>query len=320
MTVKRLLTSWDRFLFEPAPVTPIAVLRVLVGLLVLTWGIRLGPDLEDFYGADAAVSSEVAGQFAAGLLNLFAWLPGGDAWLWAVYSALVISAVCVTVGLWTRVSSIVLFVLLCSFAARNPAVLNAGDRILRIVLFFLILSPAGRAISLDRLRRVARGLEVAGTPVLHAPWAQRLIQVEFSVIYIMTYAWKVSSPVWRDGTALYYVTRLEVFYRLPVPVLFDYPESIRLIAWGVLAIECALGTLVWVPSIRYYVLATGVLMHLAIDYSMDIPLFQWTMIAMMAAFVGPDVYARAAERFRGVVRRGAGRLSGGLNRQAAGRA
>jgi hypothetical protein len=70
-----------------------------------------------------------------------------------------------------------------------------------------------------------------------------------------------------------------------------------------LAIELALGTLIWFPAIRHSIVAAGVLLHLGIDYAMDIPLFQWTMIAMMTTFVSADVYSRGAERLREWVRR-----------------
>ena len=298
------LARWDRFLFAPEPVTTIAVCRILLGLLVLAWAGLLWPHLDAFFGPDALVSAATVRQNAGARLNVFSWLD--LAWLWPAYWLLVVSAVAVTFGLFTRIASIVVFVLLCSFGMTNPAILNGGDRALRIFSFFLIFSAAGKAISLDRLWRLARGREDGATPPEHAPWAQRLIQIEVSIIYLMTYVWKAASPVWQEGTALYFSTQSEGFYRFHVPVLFDYLGPLKLMTWGVLAIEFAIGVLIWFRPLRPYVLAAGVLLHLVIEYTMNIPLFQWVMIAMMTSFVPPEAYARAAERLRGFVWRIAG--------------
>jgi hypothetical protein len=133
-----------------------------------------------------------------------------------------------------------------------------------------------------------------------------LIQLQFSLVYVMSYAWKLRVPTWRDGTALYFVGQLEEFHRFPVPVLFDYLGTIKLMTWGTLAVELALGVLIWFRRLRPYVLAAGLLLHLGIEYSMNIPLFQWIMIATMATFVEPRAYARAAQRLRRLAARLAG--------------
>ena len=50
-------------------------------------------------------------------------------------------------------AAVVCFVALLSFERRNPYVLNSGDLLLRHLLLFLALSPAGAALSLDARRQ-----------------------------------------------------------------------------------------------------------------------------------------------------------------------
>jgi len=60
----------------------------------------------------------------------------------------------------------------------------------------------------------AQGIAVA-TPI---PWGLRLFQLQMAVIYLSSAIEKTSGVDWREGTALYYVARLDdSFGKFPVP-------------------------------------------------------------------------------------------------------
>src|SRR5439155_1690438 len=98
------------------------------------------------------------------------------------------------------------------------------------------------------------------------------------------------------GTAVYNMTRLVEFERFPLPPLFDHLWAIRAATWGSLLVEAALATLVWVPRLRYPVLAAGAGLHLGVEYAMNVPLFQWLMLACLTTFVPPAHVAAVARR------------------------
>src|SRR5207247_995085 len=93
---------------------------------------------------------------------------------------------------------------------------------------------------------------------------------------------------WIDGTASWYAHQLTAFHRFPVPLVFESLTLIRIATWSTLAIEAALGVLIWIPRLRPWVLVAGFCLHLSLEYSMDIPLFQWVMITCLIAFVEPE--------------------------------
>ena len=64
--------------------------------------------------------------------------------------------------------------------------------------------------------------------------------------------------------------------------------------WGTLLVEFALGALVWFRDLRYPVLLAGLLLHLGLEYSMIIQLFQWVMISAYVLFIDPRDLRRAA--------------------------
>jgi predicted DCC family thiol-disulfide oxidoreductase YuxK len=125
-----------------------------------------------------------------------------------------------------------------------------------------------------------------------------LIAIQVALVYLYTFAWKALGPMWLSGIAVYYTSRLVEFWRFPVPYVFEHLATIKLWTWGTLLVEFALGVLVWVKELRYWVLLSGVLLHLGIDYSMNIPLFAPIMISSYLTFVDPEDLERFFARIR----------------------
>lgn len=300
MTLRALWHWWNEVWFAPQPVTPVALYRIFLGLLVLQWGMLMWPNLLVFFGSKAIVSAESAAKWAQGpTLNALLLLPPDDSFLVAFFGLVMIAAACLTAGLFTRLSAFIVFVGLTSFYFRNPFVLHSGDTFLRIAAFLLFLSPCGEALSLDNLVRVAlaRDPRSVGCPT-HAPWAQRLLQFNVAVVYADAFWTKIVSDQWLDGLSVYYTSRLEQFKRLPVPFLFDNVWTCRLLTWYTLTIEGCMWTLVWFKEVRYYVLLAALVFHLGLDWSMNIPQFQFIMITALITFVDPQDLDRLMARLR----------------------
>ena len=283
ISIRQIIAAWNRFFYEPISPLDIAAYRILFGILLLVNELLILPDFTLWYGEGGSLSRIVARDLPGGAgMNLLSALPAGDASAWAFFALMLLAIVTLTLGLFTRTSAAVVFVCLVSFNHRNVLPLNGGDTFFRIATFFLIFSHAGDCLSLDRSLRRSRG------PIKPAaPWAQRMIQIQLSLVYITTFLWKVRGSMWLDGTAIYYTSRLQDFWRFPVPYLFEHMWTIKLWTWGTLVVEFALGFLIWIREFRYPVLLAGILLHLGIDYSINIPLFAPIMITAYITFVEP---------------------------------
>lgn len=277
---------WNRFFFEPISTLPIAFYRIVFGLTVLADGLLMARNLPEFFGTRGMLSLESAALVTPGFrVNLVRLLPAGEAWLGVFFATYLLAAVCLTLGLRTRTAAAVVWLGMVSLHHRNRLILNSGDTFLRIAAFWLMFSPAGLALSLDSRRH-------GGTAPKAEPWAQRMIQIQISILYATTVWLKLSGPDWIDGTALYWVTRLPEFVRFPVPYVFDHMWTIRALTWGTLAVELALACLVWVRRLRPWVLLAGVVLHLAIEWSMVLALMQWVMIGAYAVFLEEEQVLR----------------------------
>jgi hypothetical protein len=282
-----IITAWKRFFFEPESPLPIAIYRALLGCIVLLNQALLFPDVLTWFGDRGVIAFDTARRISGGTgLTLFWCLPHSDAAVWTVYWLSCLFALMLMLGFLTRLSATGVFLTLVTLHHRNPLVLNSGDTFLRIASFFIIFSNAGVVFSVDRLIACAQG-RTQGAPPAVAPWAMRLIQVQLACVYLDAFLWKTMGSMWLDGTAVYYTSRLMEFWRFPVPYVFEHMWSIKLWTWGTLWIELALGTLVWVKEFKYWVLLLGLLLHLGVGYSMNIPLFGLIMVSAYATFVEP---------------------------------
>jgi hypothetical protein len=282
----------------PQSPVPISLFRILYGCLVIANLILLYPDWLTWFGTRAWVSLSTTTALEPGRrLNLFTVLSTDDRWILGLFWVFLVAAVLLALGLFTRISSIVVFLCLTSIDQRNLYILHGGDTFMRVAGFFLMFAPAGAALSLDRLIRIRKGkesVEIRPRP----PWAQRMIQFELALLYFVTFCWKASGTAWVNGTALFYVTHLDELRRFPIPAFLQNPLVLKIATWLTLALEFSLGVLIWFKELRYSILALGVILHLCLEYALNIPLFQWEILSAYVLFIDPEDLKRVWNRLR----------------------
>lgn len=215
----------------------------------------------------------------------------------AVFIVALVSSLFVAAGLWTRFSTILLAIATVSLHHRDAAILHGGDTALRICVLYVMLAPSGAAVSLDRWRARRKGIE-GPTPRLVSLWPQRLIQYNMALIYFTTWWIKLDGIYWRAGLATYFTSRLPEFYRFPVPAFTKSVAASHVQTYLAALTELSLGTIVFWKPARKYVLIAGLLMHGYIEYSMNVPLFEWIMVSMYISFYSGEEIAQWYDRLK----------------------
>jgi vitamin K-dependent gamma-carboxylase-like protein len=285
--VRRALAAWDRFWFASQSVSTLAVIRIAYGLLLLGWAGAIGGDLLAFFSNEGILPTppDPLGPGAWGLLGTFS----GNGAVVVAYSALVVSALMLTLGLQTRVAAVVAFVTVLALMRRNPWVLDSGDLLIQGTAFYLALAPSGAALSADRWLATRNGKGEFWAFPRRAPWVLRLLQVQLSILYLSAFWQKTGGEKWRDGTAVSYALQLGDLQRLPVPDELTTSVLVtNVLTFGTLAVELALGILVWNRTLRPWVLLAGVALHLGIDYAIRVGFFSYAVLLLYLAFIPPE--------------------------------
>jgi hypothetical protein len=275
---------WNTFFFRKQPVQGIALFRILFSIVLVMNALMILPNLYDYFGPKGMV--EASSPRSLSSFSLFYFFSITQLSVAAVYGLHLLSAIMLLVGFFTRTSVFVAFVTLISLHQANFLVLHSGDTAMKLVLFLLVFSQAGDAFSLDAMSARGRGVR-RNMPRLQAPWAQRLIQIQVSFIYFSTTFLKFDGEAWANGNAVYFTSRLWDFERFSIPYVFEHLWALKAMTWVSLFIEGALGTLIWFRPFRIPLIIIGILFHLVIEFTMNIPLFEWMMIALLVSMLEP---------------------------------
>ncbi len=82
MTVRSLVQGWNEFFFKPQPPTPVALFRILYGLLTIANLLMLRPEWSMWYGPHAFMSMETMHTVDKFIrINFFELLPLTNFWI-----------------------------------------------------------------------------------------------------------------------------------------------------------------------------------------------------------------------------------------------
>ena len=286
-----VVRAWDRFFHRKVDLSICGEIRVAYAFFLLINILVLGTDLERWFSESGVMPLAASKTVVdSDTWTLFQWLPQTDFVLWLCYSIFVVQIVLLLVGLFTRTQLVCIFVWLISFQHRHLILFDGEDYLFRLMCFYLIFTPAGEYRSVDRWLSERSGKRSPGEVLAQPIWPLRLIQIQMVVIFLSTAIEKLKGPEWRDGTALYYVAKLDdVFGRFWVPeFVFESMPIVMLLTWTVVVLELFVPIAVWFDKTRRAALITALVFHLATDYAMNLFLFQWIMLVGWMSFVTPE--------------------------------
>ncbi len=279
MKLRHGLSRWDQFLFKPISSLNIAFFRIIWGIIALANILMMWPDRHSWFGKDS-ILGDVTGP-TIGRLNIMSSFIDSrlsvDLW----FIVLIVVLLFVTAGLFTRLALFTVWLMLTSMHHTNTLILHSGDSLLRITGFFLIFSASHTCLSLDAKRHRCPAS-------LHSPWAQRIIQIQLCIVYFSTAWWKLKGAAWNDGTAVGTVLNLLEFQRLPLPDFMRGTSISPLLTGFALTVEMLFPLLIWFRDTRKLALIAGLLLHIGMEWSMNVQLFQWITASMYLLFISPE--------------------------------
>ena len=290
--------AWDFFFHRKSNLGIFAPIRIGYAVFLLINVLMWWPYLDVWFGEDGVVPLSVSKQIVdPDALTLFEFLPQTSTALWACYLVLIFNTVALAFGFLTRLQLFSIFVLYNSFIHRNVLIVDGEDTVFRLMAFYLFFSPSGYYFSVDNWLRKninwpkKQSASTDESPPLQefAIWPLRLIQIQTASSVLFSVFEKLNGVEWRDGTALYYVSRLDdLFYRFPLPsFLFESMIFIKIMTWATLCVELSAPIAVWFKPTRIPALAILFCFHLSLEYTMNLNLFQWLMILGWCSFLQP---------------------------------
>jgi uncharacterized membrane protein YphA (DoxX/SURF4 family) len=280
--VRRLAAGFDELLGRAVSMRALALLRVLVGPVVL---LHLLPFI-----SDALDGRTYRDAFYEPYLSWYPELPDtlyiGLLWL------AVVAAIGMSLGFLTRLATTTTFAIVAYNLFLSTTHFHNNRAYLVIVLGLLAVAPCGRELSLDAWVRRRRGRPALDTA---APaWPLWLLRFECAAIYGASGLSKLLDPDWFGGTVTWQrVMRSQEQlhgWGLPdwaVSVLTDRSFHIgaaKLIVFTELFIAVGL----WRRGTRYAAVWVAVAFHVAIEASASVQVFSFLGVAVLVIWALPS--------------------------------
>jgi hypothetical protein len=295
------MTRVDRFLFDGCDPIMCSVMRITYALVLIVYLAMWIVEANVWFVDSGVLTAETAQQIGHHQYwSLLFWLPSTSPIVLTCLYILLVQSVLLLLGVGSRFQAVCIFIGITSFQHRNGLICDGQDVLVRWWIFCMIFMPLDYAWSLGRWLR-GDGRHAVSADRASA-WGLRLVQLQITAVYLSTAWMKWQGQTWRDGTAVYYVARMDdLFGRFWLPdFLFETPWIVKSMTWGVVGVEALLPLFLWLRPTRRLAIVTAVALHLSIEYAMHIYLFEWIMIVGVLSFVQPRQWAGL---FRGGRRR-----------------
>jgi hypothetical protein len=292
-----VLAGWNRFWFTAADPATLGLIRILAGAMMFYTHLVWALDLEAFVGPLGWLPGQSVHALQEGSWSwsYLWWIEDEPAVLWTAHIAALVVFAMLTVGLFTRVTSILAAIITLAYVHRLPGALFGLDQVNTMLALYLAIGPSGDAYSLDRWRKS----RLEPVPVRHswtANLAVRLIQIQMCVIYLFAGMAKLMGQAWWDGTALWMAFGNMEYQSADMTAMANYPLLLNVMTHVTVYWELSYWALVWPRLSRPIVLMLAVPLHLGIAICLGMVTFGLAMLIGNLAFVPPAVVRAVVER------------------------
>ena len=269
----------------------LALFRVgLAGVIIADLVIRSG-DLTAHYSDRGVLPRTTLEQ----ILQPWYWsinVISGQPWVQALLFGLaILVALALLVGYRTRLATIATWAMIISIHNRNPALIFAGDDVLRALLFWSMFLPLGAYYSIDSALNSSR----ESLPKRILTWATVAFILQQCYIYIFSAFFKAQSPLWfPDGDAVYYALQFDQ-YGTPLGQFFlNLPGLLKLMTLSALWFEWLGPLLLFIPVrtsfFRCVAVGLFIFLHLNFGLFFTLGIFPFLSISSWFAFIPSPVW------------------------------
>jgi hypothetical protein len=202
-------------------------------------------------------------------------------------------------GIFTRISSIVLFFLLLIFKIRDIYLLDGADNVISVILpFFMFLDSYSFSVFYEEKTRPIKN-KFQPYLIITSNWFSTAMMLQICIIYFFASLHKLQGTVWVDGTALYYILNSDDFSASSLnAIITSSIILVKFFTWFSIAFQLSFPFLVLLKKTKYLVLLLGVLFHIGIFILMRIDNFSLIMLACYTIFLTDNEYLNILHKLK----------------------
>ncbi len=293
--VVELGQAWNRFWFSPTDPATLCFIRVLAGAMLFYTHLVWSLDLQAFLGQEGWLPVSFIRDIQGHQWSVWSlFFKIEQPWmLWSVHIFALLVFFCLMLGLFSRTTAVLAFLLAVSYAHRvSPGAFFGLDKINCMFALYLMLGPCGACYSLDRIRRLRRGDTSPAAPSTSANVAIRLIQLHLCIIYLFSALAKMQGENWQAGSAVWWAVANYEYQSLDATWLAGWPVLVALATHLTIFWELFYCCLIWNRFLRPIMLWMAVATHVGIAMFMGMITFGLAMLFANFSFLQPATVRR----------------------------
>jgi len=272
----------------------LAAFRISIALVMLIDLARRTADLSSMYASGGVFPLSAVHDYY-GKLWKWSFHLWNDAWGYQafLFGLAGCCAMCLLVGYRTRITTCLAWALTCSLNTRAPLLVNGGDVLLCIGLFWGIFLPLGARFSIDARRQE----DQLGDKQTFVSIATAGILLQVSMMYLFTGLWKCNA-IWFNGDALSFALSDVTVTRPLGHWLLNFPSLLRLMTYSTLALELLGPFLLFSPIgsrfLRPATLVCLIGLHIGIELTISVMVFSYASLALLLLFIPGNWWTKIA--------------------------
>ncbi len=249
--------AWNRYWFTPTDSRPLALVRIGTAAVALMLWWSYAADLQTWFAQAGVLPADTVRQWRSpAAFSLFDWA-STSASLTMLFGGLGVMFVLLLVGLATPVVAVLSAVLWASLLHRGPMLAGPADDCLSILLWCLVIGPAGEHFSIDRWLGDRAGKPAPG-PSVRAGIATGLMQVHASAIAVAAVLAQLKGDAWWNGLAAWYLAAGPQSLAADLMPLLARSEYLtNLLTHSITAFEIMFAILLWYSPTQRLVARIG---------------------------------------------------------------
>lgn len=267
----------------------LAFFRISLGIVIIVDLINRSRSLIAHYTDSGVLPRDVIINFFSENYFSLYYINGSISWSVFLFIINFLCSIALIFGYKTRLTIVLCWILNLSLQNRNLILLQGGDVLLRLLIFWAMFLPLGSKYSIDNALSTNKDKKEPNFAISGATFA---VLIQVSIVYFFNFLHKSKSNYYHDGTAIYFTLMLDDFATSLGIWFRQFEFVLKPLTFIVLAWEAIGSFLLLIPIWKIKVIAISLFafMHVCFSLFLNIGLFPLISLLALTLFIPGELW------------------------------